>query len=290
MFKVLAAAVAFVVSASAQNTTQAERLLSRRYVEGQRWSYRMTGTNNGKTYDVRISGGVKKGSDGHFVDEYAWSDLVTNGAPRALSPTNQAFRAAITLEGGVPFVPPDLSKASQLVAPVLDLLTFYADLFLAMHAGELRQAGDHFRFPNPISSSWADGSDVIIGEDHIDFDVTLTNVDQSSGTASLLVKHIPPQEPKIRLTAEWMRSPVAETPNNWVQVEKSQTGYTASVGKETFDVVLGVSLSDGRILSASMENPVTAVVRECSDAALTRCSDGKPSPTLRHIEMVLISQ
>ena len=40
-----------------------------------------------------------------------------------------------------------------------------------------------------------------------------------------------------------MRTPVADTPNNWVQVRRQGEAYVASAGKETFDVELKVRLS-----------------------------------------------
>ena len=87
-----------------------------------------------------------------------------------------------------------------------------------------------------------------------------------------------------------MRARVAETPNNWVQVRKTATGFAASVGKETFDVTLNVDTSNGKILSARMENPVTKVTRACSDGALTQCGDALATPTLRRIEMSLLRE
>ena len=277
-----------VVPLAAQDARPAERLLTRRYVEGERVQYWMKGQDGSSTYEVRITGTTRKGGDGRFVEEFAWSDLVANGAPRALAATSQAFRLAVTLAGGAPFDMPDLSKAPGLIGPVTDLMTFYADLFLAMHQGSLRKAGDRFYFRSPTVASWADGTVVVLGEDHIDFDVTLTAVDTATGAATLLIKHVPPSVPTIRLPADWMRTPVSETPNNWVQVRKTETGFVASVGKETFDVTLNVDIASGKILSARMENPVTRVTRTCSDAALTQCGDAQATPIVRRIEMVLL--
>lgn len=233
---------------------------------------------------------VRKNADGRFFEEYAWSDLIENGTPRVLSPTSQAFRVAITLEGAAPFALPDLSKAPGLIGPITDLMTFYADLFLAIHGGVLRQPGDRFYVPSPATGSWADGTVVVIGEDAVDFDITLTDVDRLSGIAVLSIKHVPPAEPKIRMAGEWMRAPVADTPNNYVQVRKTTGGYSASVGKETFDVQLRIALADGKILSATMDNPVTKVTRECSDAALTQCGEVRPDPTFRHVDMSRVSE
>ena len=69
-----------------------------------------------------------------------------------------------------------------------------------------------------------------------------------------------------------MRTPVVDTPNNWVSVRKGSNGkYVAAVGKETFDDVIQISLTDGRVLPATMDNPVEVLERECGDAALTAC-------------------
>lgn len=126
----------------------------------------------------------------------------------------------------------------------------------------------------------------MIGEDAIDFDIALTEA--RDGVAVLVIRHVVPSQPKIRIPADWMRAPVADTPNNWVQVRKTQTGYAASVGKETFDVELRIDLADGKILSAQMDNPVKKITRDCTDLALTQCGEPRPDPTLRRIEMSLV--
>ncbi len=271
-------------------STSSERLV-RRYTEGERLVYVMKGTNNRSTYEVRITGFVKKGADGRFFEEYAWSDLVVDGRPRELPETSKAFRHALSLDaGGPPFSAPDLSKALQLIGPVTDLMTFYADLFVALHKGTLREPGDHFDVPSPATGSWADGTYVLVGEAALDLALTLTEVDEHGGVARLLIKHVPPDTPQIRIPAAWMREPVADTPNNHVQVRKAGAKYVASIGKETFDVALEVSLADGRIVSATMENRVEEIARDCRDIELTDCGEARPSPTVRHIEMALVSE
>ncbi|HEV3215251.1 MAG TPA: hypothetical protein VGZ27_05985, partial [Vicinamibacterales bacterium] len=88
----------------------------------------------------------------------------------------------------------------------------------------------------------------------------------------------------------WMQTPIADTPNNYVEVSKTLQGYSASVGKETFDVVLRIDLADGKILSATIDNPVAKVTRDCADEALTRCGPPRADPTLRRIEMSLLAR
>jgi hypothetical protein len=87
-----------------------------------------------------------------------------------------------------------------------------------------------------------------------------------------------------------MRTPVGDGPNNWVQVEKTASGYTASVGRETFDVALIIDTSNGTIVSATMQNPVQAMSRDCTDAALTECGAPRSDPTIREVEMTRVAR
>ncbi len=80
----------------------------------------------------------------------------------------------------------------------------------------------------------------------------------------------------------------ADTPNNWVQLQRTKDNrYLAAVGKETFEVQITLSLMDGKILFATMDNPVETLERECADSALTKCSDAKPHLIERRIEISL---
>jgi hypothetical protein len=261
----------------------------RQYHEGEKISYHMKGTNRDRAqtivYEVQADGIAKKDADGRFVEEFTWSRLVANGAAVTLDPAAANFRQILSLEPHYPLSVPDLSHVIPLIGPITDLLTFYADVFVA-RSGQLVQAGDHFYFKHGTPNSWADETYVILGQDSIDFDVTLAAVNASDGTLTLKVRHVPPEKPQISLPADWMRSPVADTPNNWVQVSKLPDGkYDAEVGKETFDVELKVSLGDGKILSGSIDNPVEVVKRDCSDTALQSCGEPVRFQIRRQIEI-----
>ena len=60
------------------------------------------------------------------------------------------------------------------------------------------------------------------------------------------------------------------------------------MGKETFDVEIKMSLKDGKILSATLDNLVQARNRECSDAALLDCGEATTHQIHRQIEMQLV--
>jgi hypothetical protein len=273
--------------AANQTASASSNLLVRRYQEGEKLTYHMKGINEQWQYAIQADGVVKKDAAGSFFEEYAWSNLVSNNQPVALPAASAEFRQVLSLAPDrVPSIP-DLSKVHpMLIGPIADLLTFYSDLWLANRAAKFSREGDHFHVEHGTPSSWADGARVLLGEDSIDFDITLKNIDQAQQTATLLVRHVPPARPRVKLPADWMRAPVTDTPNNWVQVEKSIEGkYAAEVGKETFEVEIKVSLVNGKMLSAKMDNPVEVLKRECTDSALAACGPATRYQIRRQIEL-----
>jgi len=269
--------------------TSSNHLLARHYTEGEKLTYAMKGSNDGWEYQGQATGIVKKDAAGHMVEEYAWSDFKSN-APMTLNSASLNFRQTLSLNPDVPPSIPNLSVVQpMLIGPITDMLTFYSDLWLTMRQDNFNHAGDHAYVQVGGPASWADGNYVVLGEDSIDFDFTLKEVDSAKQVATLLVRHVPPAQPKVKLPADWMHAPVADTQNNWVDVKKNNAGkYDAEVGKETFDVEIKVSLADGKILSATLNNPVDAVKRECSDAAFSNCGEATHHHILRQIELRLV--
>jgi hypothetical protein len=256
-------------------------LLAREYRAGETLVYRMTASNQQRSdtirYEATATGRVERNPSGAFVERFEWS------------PGGGDFRQELSLEPGVPPQVPDLSRAPvRLIGPITDLLTFYADLWLAAKQPALSRARDHVYVPHGSPASWADGAHTLIGEDSIDFDITLSEVNAAEGTARVLVRHVPPPKPEIRIPAPWMSAPVSDAANNWVEVTKTgERKYLAEVGKETFDVNMLVSLADGKLLSASMDNPVSVLARTCIDAAATECSEPERYQIRRQVDLRL---
>jgi len=280
----------FFLTALPLATAQTASPLARHYTEGEKLTYHMKASNDGWNYEVQADALVKKNAAGHFVEEYAWSNLKSD-APMTLSPASLAFRQTLSLDPAISPSVPNLSQVQPfLIGPITDLLTFYADLWMAAKQSTLAKTGDHAYVKFGTPSSWADGTYTILGEDSIDFDLTLKETNSSTQTATLIVKHVPPQQPAVKLPAPWMQAHVADTPNNFVDVKgKNPAGkFVVEVGKETFDVEIKTSLKDGKILSATLENLVQVRRRECSDAAYTECGDPSAHQIHRHIEIQLM--
>ena len=253
-------------------------LLGRDYREGEAQTFAMTATNTDHrrslSYQAQASGVVKKDATGKFTEEFAWSKLVVDGTDVPLFPPTMQFRQILSLSPEHVITAPNPGAAPQLLGPILDLMAIYADLQLATRQHGLAMAGDRVFVKQGVPASWADGSFVVVGEDAMDLELTLAELDLQAGVATLVVRHTPPTQLSITIPSAWMRAPVADAPNNWIQVQKSNDGrFLGQVGKETIEVQIKVNLVDGRILSATMDNPVEVMERECSDAALTACGE-----------------
>lgn len=276
-------------SPTADSNSSSSTPLARHYSDGEKLTYQMKGDNDGWTYEVQANGIVKKDANGHYVEEYGWSDFKSS-APMSLSASSLSFRQSLSLDPAIQPSVPNLSQVQPfLIGPITDMLTFYSDLWIAMRQSNLVRSGDHayVKFGSPVS--WADGTYVIVGEDSIDFDLTLEELNVADQTATLIVRHLPPPQPKVKLPAPWMQTRVADTPNNFINVKKAASGkYVAEVGKETFDVEIKVSLKDGKILAAKMDNLVRVRKRECSDAAFLDCGEPAEHPIHRQIDLHLL--
>lgn len=263
--------------------------LERHYRQGEVLVYEMKTANEGSHYRIRAEGVVGPDVSGALAESFAWTNMEFEGSAVALRAGMETFRQPLTLAPEHPPMMPDLTKVDpRLIGPITDMMTFYVDLWLANKLNRLHKSGDHFYFHSPMpASSWADGSRVLLDESAIDFDFTLKEVDESTHTAILEVKHVPPAKSAIHTKADWMKKPVDSLPNNWVTVSKTASGYEAGVGQETFDVLLTISMTDGKILHATMYNLVHTVMRTCEDEALTKCSMPQPHDILRQVEITL---
>lgn len=257
---------------------------------GERLLYVMDGRNQDgaqtSLYRANADGLVRKNGAGVLVDEFGWSQLSFNGTAFPLSPASLSLRQALSSDPAFRLAMPDLSKVQPvLIGPMLDLMTFYVDVQLARRQDTLRKPGDHVYVTHGRPNSWADQVRFSLGEDSIDFDITLLTLDPKTKAATLVVKHVPPATPQIHVPADWMKAPVSNTPNNWVQVKNAGGGkYVASIGKEAFTDEIHLS-PNGTIVSATMQNPVEVNERDCSDAALTKCGSAHRYQIRRQINL-----
>jgi len=266
--------------------------LRRNYRDGELLGYRISGTHaaNGEitsSYDASESATVKKSTDGTFHEVINWTRVRMDGRDIALPPASREFRQLLSLDPSSEVsIPPLATLDSTLYAPMLDLMTFYADLRLAIKGNLVRKAGDHVLVPHGKPNSWADGRRITFAQDCIDFNISLVSLDSSSAT--LKVRHVPPRADCGEVPAAWMRRPVSDTISNWFQVEKKGDGdYIVGVGQEFFDAEIRITLPSGIIESATMYNPINGKERICKDSSLSDCGPTQKIKIVRSIKLSL---
>jgi hypothetical protein len=277
---------------AAQDVPPDVNLLLRHYHEGEHLTYRVKGVPDWHGHDeVQADGIVKKDPDGTYFEEYEWS---------APSDQGVAVRQQISLDPNGKLALPSFTDADLWLSyPMVQMWGIYIEVRLAVK-GKLTRAGDHFHFSFggpasclvgkqiPVTNLSKCGDDVLLAQFANDFDYTLKDVNRANDTATLVVRHVAPEIPDVKLPAEWMRKPVAGTPNNEVVVRKTGEGtYLTAVGKTTQTDEIVLSLSDGKILSATLDNPGEVVERECADSALTQCGEPQSRSVRARVEISL---
>jgi hypothetical protein len=292
MFRWILAAAAVALTAQAQDASLPPSPIVRKYVEDERIEFDIRGTQHGRgatsDYKARVRGFVRSNGAGGWYEELAWSDLVVNGQAVTLPPEALRFRQRLSLDPRAIQPPPSPATVPpDLAIPVFDLFNFYGDLILAARTQGLDKAGDRIRIPHNRANSWADGRNILVGEDAFDFEITVDSMDSASRTAVLTVRHVAPETPAINLVADWMRKPVSPpAANNWTQMGRFPPGkYTAAVGYETIEMKLVVDTRGGRLVSAQMTNPVEITERECTDAEAKSCGNPVQQRPTRRVEL-----
>lgn len=251
--------------------------VKRVYTEGEVLKYTLALEHSMSGADTAIAvssatATVKKRADGVFYEVWQWTGVRKNGREIRLPPESRDFRQLLSLDPGFKLAIPELSKIPAIVEPVTDTLTFYADVQLAARTGLLLKAGEHVFVEHGRPNSWAGGA-TVLGRDCVNFDLTVTEVNAAENYAVLKALRVPPAQGCGAAPAAWLEKPVTDTPNNWYQVRKEgKSTYIAGAATETFDDEIKLSLSDGRIISASQLKRVSGVTRTCTDKRLTKCN------------------
>ena len=271
------------------SSSPAAPFLRRIYHDGDRLVYRFRATNKDRRKTVRYSAQaactVKRDTAGRYTESIAWSELTVN---ESRMPAGAAeFRQICSLDTSSRIVFPDISKVNPfLVGPISDLLIFYADFQLAARSYELNAPGTRTHVENSKPNSWADGRRIRVGEDQLEFDLSLGEIDPADSTITLSVRHSPPSWSNVNMPAHWMYHPIDSTPNNWVQVTRDEKGvYVGSIGSESYTVVMKIDLRTGAILNGTLENIIDILQRDCADSLLTNCGDTVRYTVRRQSEM-----
>lgn len=109
-------------------------------------------------------------------------------AQQTLTPASLALRQTVSLDDASYMRIPNLANVQTLlVGPITDTLTFYSDLLLATKA-KLMQPGQTAYVSRTSPNSWADGQRVLLGQDVVDFALSVESVNPAENTETLLIQ------------------------------------------------------------------------------------------------------
>src|SRR5207249_8795534 len=124
--------------------------------------------------------------------------------------------------------------------------------------------------------TWAEGNATPIGEDDILISTRLDAL--TADEVTMTTSFEPPADACFTLaTPMMMARAVPSTPNNWQLVQRDDKGGTTLIwGVERFEITAVVRRSDGALLRATMQNPLTLKLAHSCDAAMEHCAAELP--------------
>jgi len=188
-------------------------------------------------------------------------------------------------EDGVPAHVISTERAGGVTVPALDhpewtgaitdFITFFVPLQSGLGMRELSEVGDRFNAPEPSIGDWADGTDILFGNDCTQPTLELT--DETEFVFRVRAEFAAPETDCLPFPYEVMRERVdPETPNNFAQIRHTASGYMVMWGVETFTVNLTLGRSDSVVGHGELENHLNLILRGGCDEALENCQFEAP--------------
>ncbi len=254
------------------------QVITRKYVEGNTFSYRIANTQEINDHSIFEYQGVATVEVKANVENWKWSEILMNHSPFPLPP---GYVQILSLDSSFSMeVPP----ANLRIGPLLDTLNFYANAMIAFKQIDLRRPGDKILVSEEgKANSWTNMErNVLFGQDCLDFEVELETL--SVDSVIFNVNNVPPKKGcKVDIPHgwKWLEQKSEGRKNNFFQVELQPNGkYQALAGVEVVKTVLHINRQTGSINLATLENPVHAMMWEC-DLSGTNCNSGTPLTVLR---------
>ena len=179
--------------------------------------------------------------EGTFTDE--------SEAAQSVSPYEMSLQVGIDLEL------PDL-VVPEMTGMITDLFTYYVAVSSSLGVTEVHESGDVYTQDEPVVGDWSDDLGTPVGQDCILPSIELVELDEDEGLARFETRFEVPDAPDCLdwVHESWSTPVVDGQENNFQQVVDVDGDRFAMYGVEWFTIQSDVDASDGRILSATMDN------------------------------------
>lgn len=269
--------------------------LNRRYKQGDSYRYRMTTdvTHNGKWQSTIIAiCELKVGTDSANIpyDEVRWISKKVYTAKDTLDHTaglanTSPYRISLHPNGKLD-IPP--IQDAGMTGEITDFNTFFVAISPKLGIGALHKPGDLFKKPEQVKGNFANGKDILKGEDCLA--VTNTLLKQDKRYAFIKTDFQPPSTACLDYYTSDMKQPVAaDTINNFQMVRYSSANkVNLFYGKEVFVINSTIDTKDGKLKEASMTNTLRLQLRLNCNTDYSECQNSFPFTIYRTIRLELL--
>jgi hypothetical protein len=175
-----------------------------------------------------------------------------------------------------------------MTGEITDLNTFFVAVAPVSGLHHLQRKNDHYTKPVPARGNFANGKDIIVGDDCIQ--MTMSLLEDTKDSVVLQTDFVPPAAPCLHYLLDDMRTPVVkDTLNNFQMVRPSGNGkFNVLFGKEAFYIISALQKRDGKISRAVMSNTLTLKMKLNCDAAYSGCQAEFPFTIHRELLLELL--
>lgn len=276
---------------------QSSSSFSRRYTAGEVYRYRLTTnvTHNGKWQSGIIAVCELKvitDANGIPADELRWISKKVITAGDTSDQSAGAARVApyrISLDPRGKLDLPPISVPG-MTGEITDLNTFFVAVAPASGVHSLKRKGDRYTRPDAVKGNFANGKDIITGDDCLQMSVSL--LEDAKDSVVVETAFEPPSSACLQYLLDDMRVPVVkDTLNNFQMVRPSgNSKFNVLFGREVFYITSTLQKRDGRITRAGMSNTLRLKMKLNCDSAYSNCQAEMPFTIQRELLLELMEQ
>jgi hypothetical protein len=231
-------------------------------------------------------------SNGIPADELRWISKKVLTARDTSDQTTEAvqvapYRISLHPEGKLDL---PVIAVPGMTGEITDLNTFFVAVAPASGVHRLRRKGDHHTKPDAVKGNFANGKDIITGDDCLQMTVSLLK--ETKDSVVVQTGFLPPLTGCLQYLLDDMRVPVVkDTLNNFQMVRPSANNkFNVLFGKEIFYITSTLQKRDGKITRAVMNNQLTLKMKLNCDTTYAGCQAEMPFTIERHLVLELLEQ
>lgn len=178
-------------------------------------------------------------------------------------------------------------RDAEMTGEITDFNTFFVAISPKLGIGSFQKPGDKFTKPENVQGNFANGKDILKGEDCLA--VTSTLLSASKEKAVIQTDFQPPSINCLNYYSKDMNQPVAgDTINNFQMVRAASGKVNLFYGREYFLITSTVRTKDGKLQQASMTNALRLNLKLNCSSDYNDCQNTFPFSIYRTISLELL--